>query len=197
MGGKVRRNEKGVTFIESILAVLLLGILMSWQGDFFINLYRNYLSFNKEVQLMNEAKVVEDFIREIIRTADKVIITGRADGRIIEVQSEDKQTLEGQEFDLVKIKGIQYLTSNQVKTVYIMLEPIISPSITQGKYRLVYRVGSESGTYNLISDQIETIKLFKSSQSNFIKFNMVFNQSDEINSEKRVIQVFTESLRYK
>lgn len=197
MGGKVRRNEKGVTFIESILAVLLLGILMSWQGDFFINLYRNYLSFNKEVQLMNEAKVVEDFIREIIRTADKVIITGRADGRIIEVQSEDKQTLECQEFDLVKIKGIQYLTSNQVKTVYIMLEPIISPSITQGKYRLVYRVGSESGTYNLISDQIETIKLFKSSQSNFIKFNMVFNQSDEINSEKRVIQVFTESLRYK
>lgn len=188
----MRRNQKGFTFLEMIISILLLTILLGMLWNFFASVYVDYTYFDRKVNLSNQADSTQDFIRNILRTADTVTIIDTSGNSITSTTTSDVIDV-----DLKEIKCTQRQVGAADQTVYIVLENITSPDIQQGKMQLVYRVGSSTGTYNLISDMVEKIQVSKPANSNYITFDCEYKKKGESNERVIVNQSFSESIAYK
>ncbi len=74
MKGGGNMKQKGFTLIEVALSTILLSLLLAGVFAFFSTTYINYLQFEEKSRLQDEARIVEDFIRQEIESAKTVTI---------------------------------------------------------------------------------------------------------------------------
>ena len=90
----MKSSEKGFTLLELCVCFILFSIFLECIWGFFTHIYMNYYTFNRQVNLDNEANNVEAFIRDNIRAAYELKIS--VEGGIIE--AEHTNAIDGKAF---------------------------------------------------------------------------------------------------
>lgn len=65
-------NQKGFTLLEVTLALVLFSILISTAFMLFQDSYKTYIDFQNKANLLEDSRMITEFIQEEIRTADYV-----------------------------------------------------------------------------------------------------------------------------
>lgn len=205
-GRHEERNKKGFTLLETCLSFILFAILLQSIWGFFSNIYIQFIRLEQQVSIISEAAAVTDFIRQEIRSADKVrivttlgtIIETNNSGSIDDVQVEN-ESLKSIKYQ-VKVPRTNGLGYTQ-KVCEIILSPVIA-NPTKGAQKISYFVksvdGVSVGTNNtVISELIEDIKITCYKDSNLVEFTCEVYKKNETNPKLKMIKKFTESLEYK
>lgn len=203
----MQENEQGFTLLEVCVSFILFAIMLESIWGFFSNIYSNYIQFNQQVSINSEATTVEDFIKQELRAADKVLIITTTGEQIEVTYKASKYNIEVKDKGLKKIKyrvkvpktsGIGY----DEKECEMVLTRTSSTDATKGAYQLNYSVtfkGGGSVGYNktLVSEMIENIKVTRYKDSDLVEFSCTFQKKNETNSKLKITKKFTESLEYK
>lgn len=191
----MKEKQEGLTLLEMCISLILFTIMLEGLWGFFANIYGDYIQFTLQTTLNSEASTIEDYISEYIRSADKIKITTE-DG-VIEVAGSPKN-VEVYKAQLKKIEGIVKTPKANGSGFYEKKSQVIMSPAEQGKgtYKLTYSVAG-SGTNNLISDQIEHIKVSSKEASNLIIFECSLQKAGETNERLKVNRQFTESIANK
>lgn len=185
----MKKKERGFTLLEAVVALVLFSLLLQSLLNFFGTMYVNAKEFQEKAYLMDNARSVNDFIREKIRENEKVEIETSA-GIIEPVAKGDTVSeIDGQ---LKEIK--LYTTGNTSIKLSVLKDGTGNYYPGKGKYKLEYWSG---GTPSLISDQIEDIEVKREANSEIVEFTCKFNKHDETNEILKLEETFTESLAYK
>ena len=197
------KKIRGFTLIEMCIAMVLFSILLEMLGTFYLQIYKDDIQFNKQMQLINEANNVEAFIKNCIREAEEIrLIT--VEGEVInvgEMPSSKKnkdvvdQTLDKIEFTR-EIKGKD--GSYQRKRCSLCVNSQKVDIEVKGKYKLAYRVWNGGIlSSNTVSENIESIKVTHYENSNFVEFACKLQQENQEGSQLSYTKTFMESLNYK
>ena len=203
----MKKNERGFTLLEMCISFILFAIMLESIWGFFSNIYRNYIQLNQQVSLVSEATNVEEFIKQEIRAADRVLITTTTGEHIEVIYKESPNNIDVKNKALKKIQymvkvpktsGIGY----EKKECELVLSPISSVDGTKGNYRLSYSVKSIGGipvvTNNtVVSEMVESIKITSYKNSDLVEFTCEFQKKDEENNRIQLTKKFIESLEYK
>lgn len=198
-GRRMKQQEEGFTLLEMCACLILFAIMLEGLWGFFNQFYMDSIQFNQQTALNNEASIIEDYISQYIRTADHITITTTDDG-IIEVTGSDKNQ-EIENADLKKIEAViqipkSYGSGFLEKKSKVTVESLSSIEEGKGAYKLTYSVDGIA-TNNLISDQIENIKVSSKKESNTVIFDCTIKKRGETNERLIVRKQFTESIAYK
>lgn len=98
-------KQKGFTLFEVALSCVLLTLLLVGVFSFFSTTYINYLQLEEKSRVQDEARIVENFIKEEIESAKKVTLIDE-DGHIISIQSAPS-TWKKNEIAEVKLSAIK------------------------------------------------------------------------------------------
>lgn len=203
----VKRNEEGFTLLETCISFILFAIMLESIWGFFSTIYINYLQFEQQVSINSEVVNVEDFIKQEIRSADKVLILTTS-GEQIEVTY--KASINNVEVKDKLLKSIKYRVKipkttgigYQVKECEIILDTVSTIDETKGTKKLSYSVKSIGGipvvtNHTVISEMIENIKVTSYKDSDLVEFTCEFQKRNESNNRLKITKRFTESLEYK
>ncbi len=215
----MRKQEKGFTLLEIAVCFILFAILLESLYGFFGNIYTEFIQTDTKLALNSEADMIESFLSDYIRGADKIKITIKdgADVKVIEVMqpktvprvATDPNNLNNDEIidlPLVKIeterKEVDTTTSpSSYKINKSEIELTDNPTPRtgkQGEMQLNYRaLPGTSGGPKLISDQIENIKVSRKKDSDLVEFTCTVHKANETNERLKVTIKFSESLAYK
>ncbi|ADZ83446.1 prepilin-type N-terminal cleavage/methylation domain-containing protein [Cellulosilyticum lentocellum] len=186
----MKKREKGFSLLEAAIALLLFGLILQSLLNFFSQMYVSSKRFDQRTYLVDNARAVNDFVREKIRIAEKVQIlvgTAMSNDTITPIKSaSDNVEKQG------KLYMIQFKTGTDVSAIELIAVP--APDKTKGKYKLVYTVGPDTA---LISDMIEDIQVKRKKNSDIVEFTCSFNKHGETLEKLKVEETFTESLAYK
>lgn len=203
----MQENEKGFTLLEVCVSFILFAIMLESICGFLSNIYSNYIQFNQQVSINSEATTVEDFIKQELRAADKVLIITTTGEQIEVTYKASKHNIEVKDKSLQKIQyrvkvpktsGIGY----EEKECEMVLTRTSSTDATKGTYQLNYSVtfkggGSVGSNKTLVSEMIENIKVTRYKDSDLVEFSCAFQKKNETNSKLKITKKFTESLEYK
>ena len=188
------KQEKGLTLLETICAILLFALLLQSLLNFFGTYYINAKEFEHKAYLADNARTVMDFVQENIRKAEAVKIEIEGDSTPVEALSYVPFT--GRVLRQGRLSKI-YLNNS---TTYIALEPISVPTVKQGQYRLVYHA-TTSTSDNVITDQIDELQVRKEPNSDEVIFTCTLKNGRhyKVGDTKQlaVTRTFIESLAYK
>lgn len=210
----MKEKQKGFTLLELAVCFVLFAILLEALWGFFGNIYGEFIQFDKKIALNNEADAVESFLRDYIRQADKIKLTMQ-DGKIIEVilapttiapsPNPNNQDVIAGDLKQIEIEKKQLNTAGtayEIKNSKVFVENNTSPTGNQGRLKLSYQLlsgigGSDVGGANLISDQIENIKVTHKKDSDLVEITCIIHKNGETNERLKVTIRFTEDLSYK
>ncbi len=185
----MKKREKGFSLLEAAIALLLFGLILQSLLNFFSQMYVSSKRFDQRTYLVDNSRAVNDFVREKIRTAEKIQIlvgTNSSYDILTPIQSAAEN---------VEKQGKLYKIQFKIGTDISEIELISIPSSTnKGKYKLVYIAGGETA---LISDVIEDIEVKRKKNSDIVEFTCSFNKQGETLGKLKVEETFTESLAYK
>lgn len=189
------KKNKGFTLIEVSISLLLSAIILQALLGFYMQLYKDRLIFNAQVQLRNEAHNIKSYLSLYIRQAEKIeIVTTK--GHKIKPQMEEQSEIIKEPLAQIKVcRDIQ----NDKKDIIIALEPNADPKYNSqdlqedfGKKKLYYY-----GSANIISTQIEEIMISYDDETKAVTFYCILNKRDETNPRLIYPIMFTESIAYK
>ena len=191
----MKQKREGFTLLEMCMSLILFTIMLEGLWGFFTNIYVDYIQFMLQTALNSEASTIEDYISEYIRSADKIKITTE-DG-IIEVVG-SPNNVEVHKAHLKKIEGIIKTPKADGSGFYEKKSDVVRSLDEKGNevYKLTYSVNG-SGTSNLISDEIESIKVTSKKASNLVIFECRLQKAGETNERLKVSRKFTESIANK
>lgn len=202
----MKENEKGVTLLEMSLSFVLLAILLESVWGFFSTLYIQSIRLEQQIRLSNEAAAVVGFIKQEIRSADKVQITTMLGDKIEVVHSGETNNIELRDQPLKSIQyqlkipktnGLGYTEKECEIILYtIPREP------KKGENKLSYTVRTIDGKYvgtnfSIISEMIENIKVTRYKDSDLVEFTCKISKKNERDPKLIITKKFTESLEYK
>lgn len=202
----MKENEKGFTLLEMSLSFTLFAILLESIWGIFSVLYMHSIELEQQIKMSHEAAAVEEFIRQEIRSADKVCIITTLGDQIEtnylgysnnpEVKDQPLKSIKYQ-VKIPKTNGLGYTQ----KECEIVLFTITSDP-TKGAKKLNYIVRSIGGTSvvannTLVSEMIENIKVTRYKNSNVVEFTCEIHKKNESNPRLKIVKKFTESLEYK
>lgn len=202
----MKEKEKGFTLLEMSLSFTLFAILLESIWGIFSVIYMQSIELEQQIKLSHEAVSVEEFIRQEIRSADKVCITTTLGDQI---QTNDLKNLKGIEVKDQPLKSIKYqikipktngLGYTQKECEMVLFT--ITSDTTRGAKKLNYIVRSIGGTSviansTLVSEMIENIKVTRYKNSNVVEFTCEIQKKNESNPRLKIVRKFTESLEYK
>lgn len=183
----MKAKESGFTLLEAIIAVALFAILLQFLLNFFTSMYVRTKAFQQKAYLEDQARVVKDFVREQIRKSKRVEIEYEGGSNKITNITEDVDN-----FEVIDQPLMTIVLDDGKK---ISLKSNASGSEKEGKLQLVYIGGGT--TPNLISDEIDSIKVTRKKDSDYIAFTCVFCKKGESDRNLILTRTFSESLAYK
>lgn len=189
-------KEKGFTLLELCMCLVIFGVFIECLGGFFNQCSMRYRQYREQLELTQEGQNVEDFIRDCIRRADKVQIKTES-GKVIEAidQALGVQASDIESERLWKIECVRTAVEKGTRiTEKYRLEMKKSGGNYSGKYALVYSGGYVS---NIVSEQIENIKVTKDKDSDRVLFECSLQKENEGNTRINYTKCFSESLEYK
>lgn len=194
----MRVGEKGVTLLESVLAMVLGAIFLQLLLHGSMVIYGEMKDFNQMVHLQNEARWVKDFISSQIRQSEDVEIFYKESLTPITPNESPKTQINIVEgtFQTIKLdqgnKEINLLQQDKEKH-------LDEESKALGRHRLVYVGGKLKGnvTQNLISNQIESIKVTRHADANHVVFTCLFCKKEEKDPALKTEISFCVPLEYK
>lgn len=203
----MRENEEGFTLLEMCISFILFAIMLESIWGFFSTIYINYIQFAQQVSINSEAINVEDFIKQEIRLADKVLIITTSGEQIEVTYKTGTNNIEVKDKLLKSIKYMVKIPKTpgpgyREKECEITLDTVSTIDTTKGTQKLSYAVKSLGGvpvvTNNtVISEMIKNIKVTSYKDSDLVEFTCEFQKRDESNNRLKIIKKFTESLEYK
>lgn len=186
----MKKKQSGLTLLEAVCAILLFALLLQMLLNFFSTVYANAKLLERKSYLMDNARTVNNYIKEKVRETDNVKIIVEDGISIKEINpiadDVDNVAVEG------ALKSIEY--KEGTNTIAIKMTPISSAEQTQGTYKLSYCSG---GTETLISDQIESITVSRDVNSDYVTFTCQYLHQGSLAGKERVTDTFTISLAYK
>lgn len=189
-------KEKGFTLLELCMCLVLFGIFIECLDGFLTQCTMRYKQYRSQLELTNEGQNVEDFIRNGIRKADKVQIKTES-GKVIQAinQSLGQQESDIENEKLVKIECVStVIEDGRQMTKKYRLEVKKSGEDYSGQYALVYNGGDVS---NIISEQIEHIRVTREKGSNRVQFECSLQKKDQTNIPLNYTKCFSESIENK
>ena len=194
----MRKKDNGFTLLEAVIALVLFALLLQTLLGFFSQMYVNSKRLEQRSYLVDNARLVNEFVQEKIREASKVKI----------IAIDDKGTPDDPADDVnVSIEPITTSTENtslkgrlvkiEMKDVLGHASEIEMKAITtegKGNYQLIYTANSSS---SLISDMIENIKVKREKDSDVVEFTCDFYKKNETLDQLKLKEIFTETLAYK
>ena len=202
----MKKNEKGATLLEVSLSFVLFAILLESIWAFFSVIHIQSNRLEQQIRMSSEASAVMNFIRQEIRSADKVrIITMVGD----KTEVIDLSGLNNIEVRDQPIKSIQYRIkipeTNGVGYTEKVCEMVLydMPSdAASGAKKLDYIVRSIGGQYvetnhTVVSEMIQNIKVTRYKNSELIEFTCEISKKNEVDPKLIMIKKSTESLQYK
>lgn len=183
----MKNKAEGFTLLEAIIAVMLFAILLQFLLSFFASMYLSAKTFQQKTYLEDQARVVKEFVCEQIRKSEQVSIEYVGGSHPITNVTEAADNFEVIDQPLVNI------VLDNGKKMSLKANPAKSKGI--GKLQLVYIGGGT--TPNLISDEIESIKVTREKDSDYISFTCVFCMKGEKDENLILTRTFCESLAYK
>ena len=185
----MKKQERGFTLLEAVVALVLFSILLQSLLNFFGSMYVNAKEFQEKAYYMDNARSVNDFIREKIRENLQVEID-TSGGLILPIAKGDTVSEIVGQLNRINLdaSGNTFIKLSELKDGSGNYLP------RKGKYKLEYWSG---GTPSLISDQIEDIQVKRGANSEIVEFTCEFNKHDETKEILKLEEIFTESLAYK
>lgn len=203
----MKENEEGFTLLEMCISFILFAIMLESIWGFFSTIYINYLQFAHQVSINSEVMNVEDFIKQEIRLADKVLIITTSGEQIEVTYKTSTNNIEVKDKSLKTIKYMVKMPKTngpgyKEKECEITLDTVSTIDMAKGTQKLSYSVKSIGGipvvTNNtVISEMIENIKVTSYKDSDLVEFTCEFQKRNETNNRLKITKKFTESLEYK
>ena len=194
----MRKKDNGFTLLEAVIALVLFALLLQTLLGFFSQMYVNSKRLEQRSYLVDNARLVNEFVQEKIREASKVKITAIDDKGTPDNPADDVNvsiepittSAENKSFNgrLVKIEMKDALGhASEIEMKAITTEG-------KGNYQLIYKANSSS---SLISDMIENIKVKREKDSDVVEFTCDFYKKNETLDQLKLKEIFTETLAYK
>lgn len=189
-------KDKGFTLLELCICLMIFGIFIECLGGFYSQCSMRYNQFREQLELTHEGQNVEDFIRSSIRKADRVKIKTTS-GKVIEAITNEESDRES---DVVEesLKRIECVRTSVVKgkqiTEKYRIEMRKSGGEYSGRHALIYSGGN---VINIISEQVENIKVTCHRGSNNVQFECSLQKEGQTNPSIHYTKNFSESLEYK
>lgn len=180
-------KQKGFSLLEMVISIMLSAVLLQMMTVAVSSIYEGAVRFQTRVNYSNQACIVRDFIRDEIRSANKISIKVQGDTSAKVIEGDVKDL--GVEGVLDEIK---YVTAeNTIGEIKLRKNSLYS--LAQGKYSLLYE-GKESDTQNLICDLVNDLQIVRMAGSDYITFTCSIGEKNQTNPKQLS---FTESLTYK
>ena len=182
------KNHKGFSLLEVVIGIFIFALILQCVLRIFVNTYTGYIRLIQQMNNIDEAYIVEDFIREAVREAAAVeicIVDETLTG--VNILS---HTMLGQD-TCGTLKYIRLYGPTEDIGV-IKLRNTTVKDLDKGEYSLVYQ-GDDTLTQNLISDQIEKIEVAHRADTDYVTFKCTIGRGT---SSKETI-CFTTSIAYK
>lgn len=168
----MKKDERGFTLLEVIMAFLLFGILTTMLWDFFTGSYIQALKQERQTILMNQAQTVRLFIQEEIRLSEKISIIVVTDaGSEVTIEPGDESTLSDKTKGTLKEIKLDTNSSGAKGKRSIRKIKNTADTANKGMYQLVYTANK---TDNPICTNIKEIEIVYEKQSKKLECNCLY-----------------------
>lgn len=180
------RKERGVTLLEAIFSIAIFTILLQILLQFFMTIYVDTKVFERKAYLEDNARAVKTFICEQVAESKAVQIECKGGGQITPIlEAGDNSDIADQELKQILLDGEKKIVMTKSN----------SKDQNAGHYLLNYL--GNGWTTNLISDQIDSLKVTRHKDSDYVEWTCVLAKKGESNPDLKETMTFTTPLGHK